>query len=131
MNWNHQISFVTNRLSRLCGILYRVRNNVAPESLTGMHDTLCHSLSPAVHQSGPVLGSPSLIKYHSLKIFFFFIHILIHKIFLVLQIFINIFFIVKRSQAAYTVLWTSDLQTDARRGSRSMADTCSQAHTNT
>ena len=42
MNWNQQISFVKNKLARMCGILYRVRNNLTPESLTSIYYTLCY-----------------------------------------------------------------------------------------
>ena len=42
MNWNEYISFVTNKLTKMCGILYRVRNNLTPESLTSIYYTLCY-----------------------------------------------------------------------------------------
>ena len=42
MNWNQQISFVTNTLARMCGILYRIRNYLTPESLTSNYYTLCY-----------------------------------------------------------------------------------------
>lgn len=42
MNWNQQISFVSNKLSRMCGILFRVRNNLTPESLVSIYYTLCY-----------------------------------------------------------------------------------------
>lgn len=42
VNWNQHISFVTNKLVRMCGILFRVRNNLTPESLTSIYYTLCY-----------------------------------------------------------------------------------------
>lgn len=42
INWSKQISFVTNKLSRMCGILFRVRNCLTTESLTSIYYTLCY-----------------------------------------------------------------------------------------
>ena len=42
VNWNEHISFVTNKLAKMCGILYRIRNNLTPESLTSIYYTLCY-----------------------------------------------------------------------------------------
>ena len=42
MNWNKHIAFVVNKLSRMCGILYRVRNNLTFESLISIYYTLCY-----------------------------------------------------------------------------------------
>ena len=42
INWNYQINFVTSKISRICGILYRVRNNLTPEALISIYYTLCY-----------------------------------------------------------------------------------------
>ena len=42
VNWNRQITFVTTKSARMCGILYRIRNNLTPESLTSIYYTLCY-----------------------------------------------------------------------------------------
>ena len=42
INWNKHISFVTNKLARMCGILFRVRNSLTLEALTSIYYTLCY-----------------------------------------------------------------------------------------
>lgn len=42
INWKHQINFVVTKLSKICGILYRIRNNLTPEALVTMYYTLCY-----------------------------------------------------------------------------------------
>lgn len=42
VNWNYQINFVTSKISLICGILYRVRNNLTPEALISIYYTLCY-----------------------------------------------------------------------------------------
>ena len=42
VNWNEHLSFVTNKLAKMYGILYRVCNNLTPESLTNIYYTLCY-----------------------------------------------------------------------------------------
>ena len=42
INWNYQIHFIATKLSRICGILYRVRNNLTTEAFTSIYYTLCY-----------------------------------------------------------------------------------------
>lgn len=42
INWNQHISFTVNKLARMCGILYRIRNNLTPEAITSIYYTLCY-----------------------------------------------------------------------------------------
>lgn len=61
-SWNEQISFVKNKLGKMCGILHRIRNNLTPESLTRIYYTLCYNTSFTESQIKLVLGSLSLKK---------------------------------------------------------------------
>ena len=42
INWKCQINSVVTKLSKMCGILYRIRNSLTPESLTSIYYTLCY-----------------------------------------------------------------------------------------
>ena len=42
LNWKCQINSVITKLSRFCGILYRIRNNLTPEALISIYYTLCY-----------------------------------------------------------------------------------------
>ena len=42
INWNYHINLVTSKISKICGILYRVRNNLTPEALISIYYTLCY-----------------------------------------------------------------------------------------
>lgn len=42
INWKYQINSVANKLSRICGILYRIRNSLTQEALISIYYTLCY-----------------------------------------------------------------------------------------
>lgn len=42
MNWNYQINDVYSKLSKMCGILYKVRNHLTTESMISIYYTLCY-----------------------------------------------------------------------------------------
>ena len=41
INWNNQITFVATKLSKMSGILYRIRENLTREALISVYYTLC------------------------------------------------------------------------------------------
>ncbi len=41
-NWKYQTNSVITQLSRMCGILYRVRKNLTQEALISIYYTLCY-----------------------------------------------------------------------------------------
>ena len=42
LNWNNHIEEVCLKLSRVCGILYRVRNNLTTDAMMSIYYTLCY-----------------------------------------------------------------------------------------
>ena len=42
INWKSQINSVVTKLSRMCGILYRIRHNLTMEALISIYYTLCY-----------------------------------------------------------------------------------------
>ena len=42
LNWNCQINEICLKLSRICGVLYRIRNSLTTEALSSVHYTLCY-----------------------------------------------------------------------------------------
>ena len=113
LNWNHQINDVYCKLSRICGILYRVRNYLTIDAMLSIYYTLCyphliycvsvwastwpsfiHKLKIAqnkilrcIFHLGKFDSTSNILREHRLLNFYN-----IHKCFLLLTIFKNITF---------------------------------------
>ena len=53
LNWKHHISSVCDKLSKLCGIMYKIRKMITKEALISIYYTLCY---PHIMQCLPTWG---------------------------------------------------------------------------